>query len=88
MLCATDFPMVSPLPRVAPGTEQLGEGESVLPYGACDFDSAVSMFQRDVLRRALAKTSGNRTHAANLLGMKRTTLIAKLHGFEIFARTG
>jgi DNA-binding NtrC family response regulator len=47
-----------------------------------DFATAVSHFEHNMLQRALAKTAGNRTAAAELLGMKRTTLIMKLRGFE------
>ncbi len=43
-----------------------------------DFDTAVSNFERTLLEGALEKTSGNKTAAAELLGLKRTTLIMKL----------
>jgi DNA-binding NtrC family response regulator len=47
-----------------------------------DFESAVSQFERTILERALRKTAGNKTAAAELLGLKRTTLIMKLRSFE------
>ena len=47
-----------------------------------DFETVVNEFQRSVLEQALSKCSGNQTAAANLLGMKRTTLIMKLRAFE------
>jgi len=47
-----------------------------------DFATAVSHFEHNMLQRALSKTGGNRTAAAELLGMKRTTLIMKLRTFE------
>ncbi|HUO28983.1 MAG TPA: sigma-54 dependent transcriptional regulator [Bryobacteraceae bacterium] len=47
-----------------------------------DFATAVSQFEQSMLQKALSKTSGNRTAAAELLGMKRTTLIMKLRSFE------
>jgi DNA-binding NtrC family response regulator len=43
-----------------------------------DFETAVSNFERGLLEGALEKTSGNKTAAAELLGLKRTTLIMKL----------
>jgi len=54
-------------------------------YQSCDcvsFDSAVYEFKRTLLQGALAKTGGNKTAAAELLGLKRTTLIMKLRGLE------
>ena len=47
-----------------------------------DFASAVSQFERSILQSALAKTGGNKTAAAELLGLKRTTLIMKLRGMD------
>jgi DNA-binding NtrC family response regulator len=47
-----------------------------------DFETAVSQFERSMLERALVKTSGNKTAAAELLGLKRTTLIMKLRSFQ------
>ncbi len=45
---------------------------------AVDFATAVSQFERAMLEGALAKTGGNKTAAAEMLGLKRTTLIMKL----------
>jgi len=47
-----------------------------------DFATAVSQFERAILEGALAKTGGNKTAAAELLGLKRTTLIMKLRGMQ------
>jgi len=47
-----------------------------------DFDTAVTRFQLAMLQQALTQTGGNKTAAAELLGMKRTTLIMKLRSFE------
>ena len=47
-----------------------------------DFDAAVGHFERSILEQALLKTGGNKTAAAELLGLKRTTLIMKLRGLE------
>jgi transcriptional regulator with GAF, ATPase, and Fis domain len=46
-----------------------------------DFETAVSLFERTMLEQALQKTAGNKTAAAELLGLKRTTLIMKLRNF-------
>jgi len=47
-----------------------------------DFETAVSQFERAMLERALQKTAGNKTAAADLLGLKRTTLIMKLRNLS------
>jgi len=46
------------------------------------FEAAVSDFERALLERALEQTAGNKTAAAELLGLKRTTLIMKLRNFS------
>jgi DNA-binding NtrC family response regulator len=49
----------------------------VLPMAfpeSMDFDAAVGHFERSILEQALVKTGGNKTAAAELLGLKRTTL--------------
>jgi DNA-binding NtrC family response regulator len=56
--------------------------EPVLISEQFDFATAVSQFERSILQTALAKTGGNKTAAAELLGLKRTTLIMKLRGME------
>jgi len=48
---------------------------------ALNFESAVNHFERTMLEQALQKTAGNKTAAAELLGLKRTTLIMKLRNF-------
>jgi transcriptional regulator with GAF, ATPase, and Fis domain len=55
---------------------------SILPEQV-DFATAVSQFERAILEGALAKTNGNKTAAAELLGLKRTTLIMKLRGMQL-----
>jgi DNA-binding NtrC family response regulator len=47
-------------------------------HEALDFETAVTNFERTLLEGALHKTGGNKTSAAGILGMKRTTLIMKL----------
>lgn len=39
------------------------------------YHSLLSAFQTEVIKRALAATGGNRTHAARLLGLQRTYLL-------------
>ena len=49
---------------------------------AVNFGRMVSQFERSILDQALQKTGGNKTAAAELLGLKRTTLIMKLRGMS------
>jgi len=58
---------------------------AAVPEGAlegADFATAVSRFERSMLESALQRTSGNKTAAAELLGLKRTTLIMKLRSYS------
>lgn len=47
-----------------------------------DFDLAVGNFERSLLNQALALSGGNKARAADLLRIKRTTLLAKMKAFE------
>jgi len=48
------------------------------PDAGVDLDSAVADFERTLIQRALDRTSGNKRQAADLLHVKRTTLIERL----------
>ena len=50
-------------------------------FESTNFAMAVSQFERTMLEQALQKTAGNKTAAAEVLGLKRTTLIMKLRTF-------
>ena len=43
-----------------------------------DFEQTVGRIERQILEEALKKAHGNKTAAAEMLGLKRTTLAAKL----------
>ncbi len=47
-----------------------------------DFKGIVNQFERDLILRVLERTNGNKTQAASLLRLKRTTLIEKLKKLE------
>ena len=74
-----DFPLSADGPRKTPTAVT---APAVLPEGGMDFDLAVSAFQRTILEQAIEKSGGNKTLAADLLRMKRTTLLAKLRTLE------
>ncbi len=49
-----------------------------VPDQGLDFESTVGSIERNILEQALRKTGGNKKLAAEMLGLKRTTLSAKL----------
>ncbi len=49
-----------------------------LPLGGICLNSAVEAFENRLILQALQRTGGNKKEAANLLNLKRTTLIEKL----------
>ncbi len=53
-----------------------------VPEHGLDYETTVGGIERDILRQALEKAGGNKTLAANLLRLKRTTLTAKLRSLE------
>jgi DNA-binding NtrC family response regulator len=50
-----------------------------------DFEQTVGRIERQILEEALRKAGGNKTAAAEMLGLKRTTLAAKLKSLEAVA---
>jgi transcriptional regulator with PAS, ATPase and Fis domain len=56
--------------------------EAVIPDGGIDLDRLVADFEHTLIRRALERTGGNKRQAAELLQLKRTTLIEKLKRLE------
>lgn len=54
----------------------------MLPDTGLDLDHTVSRFEHTLIQRALERTGGNKRQAADLLKLKRTTLIEKLKRLE------
>jgi DNA-binding NtrC family response regulator len=52
--------------------------EFALPEDGIDFDEYVSNVERELIRQSLERTGGNKGRAAQLLNLKRTTLVEKL----------
>ena len=50
-----------------------------LPDGGIDFES----LEKEFIQQALRRTQGNRTHAARLLGMTRSTLLYRMQKFSL-----
>ena len=57
-------------------------GSVVLPEGGLDFEQFMTGIEREVIRRALERTNGNKAAAAQVLNLKRTTLVEKLKRLE------
>ena len=53
----------------------------VTPDGL-DFEKFVADIERSLIEQALRRTGGNKSQAADILGMKRTTLTAKMRALE------
>jgi DNA-binding NtrC family response regulator len=75
---------VSDLP---PDIQSASEGEPFLhglrlPDDGISFESFIESIEREVIRRALERTGGNKAAAAQVLNMKRTTLVEKLKRLE------
>ena len=66
--------------RAAP--VQLTAADVAFTANGIDFDALVAQFEHGLLRRALDHAGGNRRMAADLLKIKRTTLIEKLKRLE------
>ena len=69
-----DFPEPRPIVRAAAAA-------SAGPAGG-NFKEIVSQFERELIGTVLERTQGNKTRAAEILRLKRTTLIEKLKKLE------
>jgi formate hydrogenlyase transcriptional activator len=69
-----DFQEVRPRPK--------SEAQE-MPDPGFDFKALTARYERELIQRALARTRGNRNRAAQLLSLKRTTLIEKIRRLGI-----
>lgn len=80
------LPMDFLLQRVVRESEREVESvEMPLPEGRVDFEAIVANLERRMIEQALRKTNGNKSQAAGLLGLKRTTLSAKMRNLAATA---
>ena len=56
-----------------------------LPDEGIDFESVIGRIEISLLEQALRRANGNKSLAAEMLGLKRTTLTAKLKSLEPFS---
>jgi DNA-binding NtrC family response regulator len=57
-----------------------------LPECGMDYEQTLSRIERSILEQALQKTGGNKKAAAEMLGLKRTTLCAKVRSLDTAGR--
>ena len=74
---------VADLPSELQQPETVPVASSVsLPEDGLDLAVLVATIERDLIRRSLERTGGNKGQAARLLNLKRTTLVEKLKRLE------
>jgi DNA-binding NtrC family response regulator len=69
-------------PDVRQAGTAVAEWAPALPEEGVDLDEFLARAERDLIRRALERTNGNRSQAADLLRVKRTTLVEKIKRLE------
>jgi transcriptional regulator with PAS, ATPase and Fis domain len=80
---ATIFPSDLRLSRRTRSTAPAAAAPTpLLPADGLDYQRALEEFEKTILTQALARARGNKTAAANMLGLKRTTLAAKMRTLE------
>ena len=83
LLCPGDFQLpanVHPIELKRPAHPFIA-----VPDQGLDFENTVGSIERNILEQALKKTGGNKKMAAEMLGLKRTTLSAKLRSLSLAA---
>jgi two-component system response regulator AtoC len=65
-------------PEIQPPGEPSVTSSIHFPEEGIDFDRFVATIERELIERSLERTGGNKGRAAQLLNMKRTTLVEKL----------
>ena len=73
------------LPRETAGSELAVLGDLDVPESGLDMERLMVSIERKLLERALHRSGGNKARAADLLNMKRTTLVSKFKALEICA---
>jgi transcriptional regulator with GAF, ATPase, and Fis domain len=80
-LCEQDFPPSREAVAQAPDWP-LSVPEPKITMDTLDFKALVNRYERDLILRTLHLTQGNKNKAAQILRLKRTTLIEKLKRFD------
>jgi len=80
MLYPGDFPVRRPASSGA--SSAMVQPLVRVPEEGLDFEEVVTSFERSLLNQALVVTGGNKARAADLLRIKRTTLLSKIKTFD------
>ena len=83
LLLPSDFPLASAVP-IDLASDALAQ-EILLPENGLDFETTVNRLERALIEQAMRRTHGNIKQAADMLGLKRTTLAAKRKSLEAVA---
>jgi DNA-binding NtrC family response regulator len=70
------------LPADIQGTTDVAGPEMWMPEGGMDLETYISSIELSLIRQSLERTNGNKRRAAELLKIKRTTLVEKLKRLE------
>ncbi len=79
------YPSDFPLPSAPRMPAAIADHAFSVPVSGLDFEETVGQIERQILAEAMRRTNGNKTAAAEMLGLKRTTLSAKLKSLEAVA---
>jgi DNA-binding NtrC family response regulator len=75
-LLPSDFLLPGELKRIPPASTDISGLE--IPEAGIDFEAIIAGIERNMIEQALQRTNGNKSAAADLLRLKRTTLGAKM----------
>ena len=73
----------SSLPKSITGKTEANTGDLVIPDDNFSIKHHTRVLEENLIRRALGKTHGNRTHAAKLLEISHRTLLYKLKEYNL-----
>ena len=83
LLCDGDLIDVDSLPESIVGRSELKPDTTAIMPEILSIKKAEEILERELIKRALEKTGGNRTHAARLLEISHRSLLYKLKEYEM-----
>jgi two-component system response regulator AtoC len=83
LLCEGDLLDVDSFPESIAGRSDPTAASSAILPDLLSIKKAEEILERELIKRALEKTSGNRTHAARLLEISHRSLLYKLKEYEM-----